>query len=355
MAHYLPPGPNYSIYRYMSEFATATGRYPSPTDGIEHQADPKYRDYTPLNALVYRAIFAASESADQWVFLGYQLAMLLAGLLLLGRLARLQAIPEASFAAILAYFTLHPLVHRTLAGDDKALYFTLPVLCLVAARRSPLAASASVGLYAGWLGLGAAAIPVLPGLARGHTRRAIALMALATAVAAILTLADGADGLAAIANRLEREGMEPFAYSIWRLLPDPLWPAARLPVTLAFVAAFALLHWKGRISFDQAFVTAASAYLLLSNNTVPTRLLLFCPVLILCFRSSPARIGYLAFTFVALPAVHLVTRARNAGFEDPTVVLAASLLCNLPLLIPLLTVVSRAVRAPAPPRAPATA
>jgi hypothetical protein len=48
----LGPASNYSIYEYFSTYHLQHGTYPHHTPGVTHPVEPKYRDYSPLNALI---------------------------------------------------------------------------------------------------------------------------------------------------------------------------------------------------------------------------------------------------------------------------------------------------------------
>lgn len=332
----LPPGANYTIYKYISSYQLRAGNYPSKQDGVDHPVSPDFRDYTPFNSVVYKAVFSTGAKFSQGVFFLWQLGMLLMGLFLVRKCS-------GSFLYYLSiiYFTSNPLCARWLLGDDKAGFLLGPILPIAAnAAGWPAACTAiTVGFYGGWTGLGLSSMAAMPALAGRRLNTLVWLSCLAFAVVLTLACVDGIAGLESITNRLNREELAPFWYTIWRLFPAAAMDFGRTPVVAGFLALIATQCWRGRIAFQQAIILSSCAYLLFSNNTVPNRIFFFAPLLATLFRTRWAQASYLCGTSAAVFATHMLTKAMpsmpGADATNSLGLFGTVVLCNAPLVVPM--------------------
>jgi len=253
-------------------------------------------------------------------------------------------IPREFTAATALFLLANPLTYRVLGGDDKGAFFFMPLVCIYAFHFGALPAAVAIGVFAGWTGMGAAAIPLLLGLPGTTLRRRLTLAAVAAGIMALMLAVDGAEGLVALTNRAARELEPPFWFSIWRWFPAEAWPAARAPVIAAFIFAVTALLRVRRISFNLAFVLAVSVYLLFSNNTVPTRIMFFAPLLMICFQSEAGRLRYMTFAFVAIIAAYALIKAPDA-WRELLMGSAGVAICNAVMAIPIAVVLLRVLRA----------
>jgi hypothetical protein len=336
-------GSNYRIYEYISTYRNIHGEYPVP--GAQSPISGDYRDYTPVNSLIYRALFSASDSYKKFVFLSYELIILGLGLVITSRLAAKGLLSDLCFKAIILYFLLSPLVWRMMSGDDKTYLFTLPMLIVFVfeTRNLPLS-SVCVGLYAGWTGAGAAVLPLILGLNKASWNRRILWFGVAVVIFLACFAVDGRDGIDAIKYRQLREAHEPFWYSIWRILPFGDVRSVRAATTAIYVLIVGWLALKERMPRRVAIIVASSAYLLFSNNTDHTRLLFFIPTLVFCFQKTATQVIFLAISSALFLVIHKVGGVQ-AG--DRIGILTVVLLCNAPLLWAIGAAIIRAIAASA--------
>lgn len=339
-------GFNFRIYQYMSIFRNTHDRYPDVRDDATASISSIYRDYTPLNSVIYRGLFSITTH-HHVVFVLYQLTILGVGFLALGRLYEETWLSPVEFLALIAFFVANPLVWRLLSTEDKALFFTLPTVCLLScARRSATGLAVGTGLLAGWTGIGLTTLPLLAAMRSVNVRtRAAMFIAAATIVIACLASA-GMDGIVAIRNREARELLPPFWFSIWRILPGGDSHLIRMSVTAAFMVSITALVWLGRARFVAGFLSATATYLLFSNTSSSNRTLLFLPLFIFVFDSPSGRLVFLLFTMISLGLSEIGTSsvATLQGWHvdlspgkplDPAGI-GLVLLCNAPVVVGML-------------------
>lgn len=325
----MPDGANYTIYKYISEYKWQHGVYPSITDGVNHMVHPSYRDYTPFNSIVYEIIFL-SNNYDQLIYLIYQTVVLTIGFYVLCFLAVSRYLSIYTLVAISLYFLLNPLVIITLLGDDKAIFFTLPLLCIWIARRWPKFLPFAVGVFAGWSGLGVVALPLLWFQVKRIPKKIMfSLIGFVIAIGLLLIL--GEESLSFFQNRLMRNAKDPFWFSIWRVLPEFFWPDVRAPLFLFMASIIMYKHWEKVIRFDIALLGLSALYFLFANNTVHTRLLMFLPLLTFCFERERSRWAFLLIGFSTGGIIHMFIIAKLHETYSELMVIV----CNLPLLLAL--------------------
>lgn len=345
MSILLGPLSNYQIYEYFSTYYISHGVYPVHEPGVVHPFEISYRDYSPLNGLIYRAIFSVSDEWRVVFFSLYQAALLSLALALAWRMSNAGILPSEFPAATAVFLLANPITFRVVGGDDKGAFLLMPLACIYAFNFGAVPAAVAIGVFAGWTGFGAATIPLLLGLPGTALRRRLELVAIATGVMVLLLAAEGSDGLVSLANRAERELLPPFWYSIGRWFPAEVWPTARVPIIAVFLLVIMALLQVKRIAFSQAFVLAASVYLLFSNNTVPTRFMFFAPLLMICFQSKVGRLRYIALTYLAIIAAYALVYAP-IEWRDLLIGSAGVAICNGVLLIPISITLLRALVVP---------
>jgi hypothetical protein len=277
--------------------------------------------------------------------------MIAFGLFISSKLIKKNILSDDFTTLCVLFFLLNPLTYRVLGGDDKAAYFLMPLICIYAYQYSNALTASLMGIFAGWAGIGAAAVPLLLGLPNTPPRRRIILLLAASSIFVLLLFSDGLDGLDAINNRAERELETPFWFSIWRWLPSSVWPIARYPVIGLFILAVLFLFAKRKISFPVALVVSICTYLLFSNNTVPTRIMFFTPLLMVCFDNHAARLRYIVFAYFSIIITYAFIKLPGEYSELLIKILGVGL-CNAIMVIPILYVFVNAVRESHYERAP---
>jgi hypothetical protein len=348
VGQHVGPGSNFALYEHFAQYRNTHGAY--PTAQVDSRA--YYFDFTALNAVIYRLLFASPGRLHQAVFTAYELLTMLAGFLGAIALSNLGKIRRVELLAIVVFFVANPLVWRFLLSEDKANFFALPILCILALETFGFIAFAgAIGLFAGWLGIGLAALPLLAAdRAQPLRGRALALV-VAGAITAACFVVEGRDILVAIANRVTREGLDPIWYSVWQFIPGGGNAMLRKIVTVAFILCFPPLVWSGRLPLVPAFVAASTAYLLFSNTATVDRVMFYAPALIFCFAGTRARIAYLAGTagVLTFAAVGYTLASRHFAGHMPAALLAVFVLaCNLPIVVPVIQVMRQAFGARPP-------
>ena len=349
LSHLMHPPFNFRIYEHFAEYHAAHGRYPAPGTDAQGPIAASYHDYSPFAGLVYRVLFATPHAMHQLVFSVYQIAMLAIGLLCMLGLVRRGRVAPIELLAVIVFFTANPPLVVMLLADDKTMFFTLPMAAILVYETFGLVAlGVMIGLFAGWAGLGVGAIP-LPLAARDKaTKQRLVAFALAVLVTILTFSVEGRDLMGSLANRAARENGLPQWYSIWRLLPGGDNPLLREAVSAAYILLILSLTWLRRIPLIPAFVAVSATYVLWSSSTAPQRVMFFVPVLMLCFATTRTRLAYLVASAAFMFLNYLLFLHLGLHHEEPTpLALLSVLVCNLPLLIPIASVLWRARLPPA--------
>jgi hypothetical protein len=293
---------NYAIYRDAVDFFRQHGRVSGPHDVLRSGQPGSYSDFTPLNLQTYRVLFVAhSASIQRLTYLTYEATMLAIGVLVVVLRPERLGLSRLT-GRLLALTVLSPAIALTTFGflEDKVPFFTLVVL-LLASPAERLWRSAMLGLVAAWGGFAGLALVLLPWSWSGRPdlspwKRAAIATAVGLSVFVAGNAVAGSGGSTLLSNRRARESIYAFWFSIWHLLDG----ADSVPVRLVIAGGIALVivaaFYMKRLRFDAALIALSAVMLLASSNTQGYRLVFFCPLGVLLFRTDRARALYLGFT-----------------------------------------------------------
>ena len=312
---------NYGIYRAIATFMNEHGTLPGRSQILPHNIGGSYADFTAPNLEVYRALFLLhGEHAQRAVYLGYESLIFMIGAVVVVRGRRRLGLSEET-ARLIALLVVSPVVAGStfISLEDKALFFTLPLLVLASNAKFGKRAVA-LGLAAGWGGLSVLAIPLIPLAARnasGFTDRlrVFRRSALGLTVFLVSTLLAGGASLQLIQNRTTRESGAPFWFSIWRLAGGAYSPALR-DVVVVVVSILVGSTYAKLIGFEEGFVALTALLLIVSTNTVPSRIVCFLPLGVFVLKSATRRRLYLAIvaTWAALMFFSNVAKHTTLGY-----------------------------------------
>lgn len=303
--------PNYNIYRSVAEWVNTTGGVPSAGQVLESGVNAVYADFTGPSLWIYRLLFLPIDPQfEKAAYLGYQaVAYGLAVWLIVFRRERLGLRPVHS--RVLAALAASPMIAGAsmLLLDDKAAILAGAVVVL--AVTAPWWRAVALGVVAAWTGAALLAMPLL----LVHARHRVALIpaVAGAAVFGVFTFSTGSATMTLFQNRLVREGGEPFAFSLWRLAGDG-YGLARYVLLLGLVAIALLGVYRGMLQWPEAFVMLAATMMLMSTNTVPSRIGGVVILGVLVFRRTRARTAYLAgVTVWSLLMLGLALAQRTVG------------------------------------------
>jgi hypothetical protein len=360
-------GPNLRLYRHFARLAAQGVDIFDPALGVRDGIDPRYLDFTPMNLAVYRLLLAGEHALGAFVVyqIGHLALACAAGYWLFVR-GRIELRVYAALVVVLAFNPgLTVLLLRP--ADDKILYVSLPLAALAIMSRAPTGGFAALGIYGGWTGAGLLAGPlvwlrtVADAVARGGTwLRAVgsslpALLAWGAGV--VLTVAPYFPrNLILFENRLAREALPPFWYSLWHLVGrEQFQPWMRTIVVLLAVGGLAHLALRRKLGPSAAVALSASLSMLVSNNTVHSRILTTAFLFIVALPSRKAWV-YAGVVLVYSHLTLLVTRWGKGFLQSNTVDgyfvdSLEALLINSVLLIGVgMVLIDRSERVAAPPR-----
>lgn len=325
---------DYFIYWAVTWFHDTNGAMPKPGDELAEGVSGSYADFTPANFQIYRFLFSpARESTQAALYITYQVIILWVGLVVLIAARRRLGLSMSTLYATLAAVVLcaAPVLMRY---EDKAIFFTVTLIAAVAIDRPGVWAGVSLGVLFGWTGLGLLAFPLL--LLRGSRRARIQAVCAAVVTSIGLLVVAGADGEILIRNRIEREGRDPFWFSIWRGAGDLYSPSLRNAAFLALSAAIILRVHRRRLAMPAALVALLLINMLVSNNTAPTRIVMLLPLGVLVFTTDRARVAWtMAVAVFAVVHAMSVLGWTSLLTEPPTGIMGWILIVfvNAPLLV----------------------
>jgi hypothetical protein len=272
---------DFDIYQTLADHYRTTGDLPRPDEAVG-RIPGYYADFTPANLRIYEVV-----TRTKALFVLYEFIVLAGGLALLGFYRQQLGLSARSLGVMCAALVECSVV--VLYGyEDKATFFTVVLLAAICVDRGPAVRGATLGLLFGWTGLGLFALPlaVLYGSTRDRVRSAIACVG----TAAVLLAVVGGDARTLFANRLDREGLDPFWYSVWHLV-GPLYTPTLRTAALCGASAFILWRaWRRRLPSHMAVIALCAINLLASNNTDSIRIVSFIPLGALMFTSEQAQI-----------------------------------------------------------------
>lgn len=323
-------GPNLRLYRHFARLLGNGVDIFDPALGIRDGIDPRYLDFTPMNLVVYRLLLVGEHALGAFVVyqVGHLALACAAGYWLFVR-GRIELRVYAALVAVLAFNPgLTVLLLRP--ADDKILYVSLPLAALAIMSRAPTGGFAALGVYGGWTGAGLFAGPlvwlraVADAVAQGGTwLRAVGVSlpaVLAWGVGVVVTVAPYFPrNLIMFENRLAREALPPFWYSLWHLVGrEQFQPWMRTVVVLLAVGGLAYLALRRRLGPSAAVALSASLSMLVSNNTVPSRILTTAFLFIVALPSRKAWV-YAGVVLVYSHLSLLVTRWSKGFLQRNTV------------------------------------
>jgi hypothetical protein len=323
-------GPNFRLYRHFARLLAEGVDVFDPALGVRDGIAARYLDFTPANLVVYRFLLAGEHALGTFVV--YQIAHLALALLAAYVLFVRGRIELRVYAALAVVLCFNPglTVLLLYPADDKILYVSLPLAALAVMSRAPTGGFFSLGVYGGWTGAGLFAGPLLwlrtvaDAVARGSTwfRAAggtlLSLVAWAAGVA--LTIAPYFPRhLIMFENRFAREALLPFWFSLWHLIGrDHFQPWMRTVVVVVALSAFGYLALRRKLEPFAAVALSAALAMLVSNNTVPSRILTTAFLFIAALPSRKAVIyGAIVFAYSHLSL--FVTRYRSGFLQKNTV------------------------------------
>jgi hypothetical protein len=364
-------GPNFRLYRHFAQLAAQGIDIFDPALGIRDGIAARYLDFTPVNLVVYRLLLVGEHALG--LFVAYQIGHLAlacaAGYWLFAR-GRIELRVYGALVAVLAFnpgltvLLLYP-------ADDKILYVSLPLAALALMCQSPTGGFAALGIYGGWSGAGLLAGPlvwlraVADAVARGGTwlgaaRAAVPGLLAWGAGVALTILPYFPNNLIMFENRLTREALPPFWFSLWHLVGrEQFQPWMRTVVVVVAFCGLAHAAFRRKLEPFAAVALSAALLMLVSNNTVPSRILTTACLLIVALPSRKAWL-YTGFVLVYSHLSLLVTRWSRGFLQRNTadgyfVDSLEALLINSVLLVGVgMVLFDRSKRAPALRSAPGT-
>ena len=328
-------GPNARIYEFFARLSD------SGVDIFDQHALPRweiawsYLDFTPFNLLLYKVIFFVKGTAGDRLFRLYECAYLFLALLCIRTLASRASINRSQELCLIALTAFNPLlVLLTIySADDKTGYFALPLLLITLGNHPRLQAFLS-GLWSAWSGVGLLFLPAfLIRFLRDRGQRAILLVMLALGLALAL-LPWFPHSLVLVRNRSLREAAPPFWFSVWRLAGSLYFPGLNRFVLTAYGLVVSGLYGFKRLPFAPALVAVCLSYCLLSNNTVPGRILttLFLALLFTPSTASSYRYTAGVFLFEILVGLGRVPGFAALGFLNPDTHSGTLMILNVALV-----------------------
>lgn len=323
-------GPNFRLYRHFARLAAQGVDIFDPALGARDGIDARYLDFTPMNVVVYRLLLAGEHALQ--AFVCYQVAHLVLACTACYVLFLQERIELRVYAALVAVLAFNPglTVLLLYPADDKILYVSLPLASLALLTRSPVAGFAALGVYGGWTGAGLFAGPLVWMRAVADLRREGGswLRAAARALPALSAWAMGVGLTIApyfprnrilFENRLAREELAPFWFSLWHLVGrEQFQPWMRTVVVLVSLAGLAYLALRRTLAPYAALALSAALSMLVSNNTVPARILTTAFLFVVALSPQKAW-AYAVIVFVYSHASLLVTRWSSGFFQKNTV------------------------------------
>jgi hypothetical protein len=212
------------------------------------------------------------------------------------------------------------LILSAISGEDKLIYAALPLLLCWLVPRHLVAAVLIGAVYAGVSGFGLFYMPLLAiacWKAWPNDWPRLALLAVASAVLIALTwLPYWPENHAMMANRVARESVPPFWYSIWTLAPALFSPM----LSKGIAVLFALAGWWGyatrRVTLLGAMIAIAFAFFVSANfiNHYRVVAMLFLPLLALRRDST----GWWLYALLAFIQLNFVLAMRALHIEFPS-------------------------------------
>lgn len=295
---------NFRIYSTLSWYFVERGHLAAPDVYVNGVVAGSYADFTPMNLRVYSLLLGTPGRYDPAVYIGYQAAVLLIGIALVWVFRRRLLLSDSD-AMILVAGAIVCAAPLMLGFEDKMTFFTLTIVALLCARAHPLAAGASLGLLAGWTGLGVLALPFVA--LRRPMRDTVAAAAAFGAMFAGLFFVAGGAGFEMLSNRADRAARAPFWFSIWHLA-EPLYGRGSIVFVLfGSTAALTWLYLNQRVTAERAILAVVLLNLMVLNDTVPTRFVMLLPLGVVMFSSSWARLAWVLFVAVwSIPVAGLI-------------------------------------------------
>jgi hypothetical protein len=288
-------GFNAHLYTAFGDYVNANGHL--PPRGVTVGADQiaaNYADFPGLSLRIYQLLALAGVEPNPFSWALWLVAPLTIVAILFAQYGDRTGLSKGTARATsVVALTLGIVTAR--GFEDKAHFFWVPALAILAAVSRPWLAAVSVGIFTGWTG--ATALSPLLFLTR-QPRHRLLLAGIVVVTAVVVLFAAGPETLTLIANRRDRESGATFQFGFWQLIPFADTAAVRIAFGLVMGLGAVIAYARGWIPFPAALTFMAVMTIAASPSFGHVRYAMLMPLGTYLLRSARGRGWYLTAVLV---------------------------------------------------------
>lgn len=235
-------GFNAHLYAAFGDYVNVNGHLPPP--GVTVGADQiaaNYADFPGFSLRVYQLLALAGAEPNRFWWALWLVAPLTIVAIMFARYGDRTGLSKGAARAT-AVVALALGIVTARGFEDKAHFFWVPALAILAAGSRPWLAAVTVGVFTGWTG--ATALSPLLFLTR-QPRHRLLLAGVVVISAVVVLFAAGPETLTLLGNRRDRESGATFQFGFWQLIPIADIAAVRIAFGLAMGLAAVIVYARG--------------------------------------------------------------------------------------------------------------